>query len=266
MSTSARLAGALLLGTLLSSPPAGTSSPASEAPPAEADTRVPELEAPRGATPPDAPAPADDATEAAPPTPPRPPSPTRVTFVVDASGSMNHSLGSGLVSRIAAARIAVREATLALAGHPDFSVQVLVFGPAGCGAVQTLPATVRGETAATLRRLAAVGAYGPSSLAAAVLTAEQLLLQWSGRRVLVVLTDGADSCGSDLASLALHDDVERHVLGLAVSAETAGQLLALGEYTEIRSPTDLTVALSRITGDVLDAPPIAAEADHSTSR
>jgi len=201
------------------------------------------------------------------PAPPEPPpSPTSIAFVIDASGTMNRQLGRNEHTRIASVRISVREAIQALASHPTFEVWGRVYGPEGCHATRALPPASRGRTGPMLRALAAVGAHGPAPLVAAIAEAEQALLRRSGRRVLIVITDGRDSCGGDPADLAPQPGIERHVLGLSVRPSTAGELLAIGEYTEIRSPADLTVALGRIAGDLLSAPPVTADSAHSTSR
>jgi len=187
-----------------------------------------------------------------------------VYILIDASGSMNQCFHGEMVPKITAVRIYVHDAVTTLVSNPRINIFLRAFGPPGCGGIAKLATARMGQTKYALLSIAALSAHGPSSLAVALLDADEEMAELPGDRTLILISDGKDRCGGDITTLKLDQSITRHVLGLDVDADTAGKLLEIGDYTEIKSSQDLSVALSRIVDDILGS--LTQEPVHSTSR
>lgn len=186
-------------------------------------------------------------------------------FVVDLSGSMNRYVsGRSLRSH------AIDALNAALPDGSSYAVRV--FGhrvplhdkERGCADTELLfPLGVhpREEVA---RRLSGLAAIGLTPLAESLGAVEQDLGSAVGKRIVVLLSDGADSCGGNPAA-----ELERlrgkgievivNPIGLGVDKATRAQLAELasisgGKFSEIKDLSALPTALSAALGHLGVAP------------
>lgn len=157
--------------------------------------------------------------------PPEPPCRSDAVIVLDASGSMaGPGFGERTTTRIETARLALREVLPRVA--PVRNLGLVVFGPgphpAGVCAnidVRLKPAAHSAER--ILRELDRVQPYGQTPIAQSVQTAADVLRYRERPAVIVLLTDGEETCGGNPCALAQRlrasgVDTTVHVIGYMV--------------------------------------------------
>jgi hypothetical protein len=186
-------------------------------------------------------------------------------FVVDLSGSMNRfSSGRSLRSH------AIDALNAALPDGSPYAVRV--FGHRvplndrnrGCADTELLFPLGEHSREAVARRLSGLAAVGLTPLARSLGAVDQDLGSAVGKRIVVLLSDGADSCGGDPAAELERlqaDGIEVIVnpIGLGVDKATRTQLAELasisgGKFFEIEDPSELRSALSAALEHVGVAP------------
>ncbi len=185
--------------------------------------------------------------------------PAHVLLVLDASGSMYLRLDDGQY-RIAAAKDALTQFVTRLPDDPDLNVGLRVYG-ANLIAVEDgacldseLVVPVEGFPRAELvRTLQAVDARGATPIAYSLELALEDLRGLEGRKVVVLVTDGAESCGGDVRAAveALTDgglDVDVRIIGFALSDLAIASFEGLGTFESTHSASELASALGRAVG------------------
>ncbi len=186
--------------------------------------------------------------------------PQNIVLIIDASNSMNKVLGGQTL--IAAAKGAVSELLNTLPAGTD--VGIIVYGhrlpktnPKSCEDIQQmfpltpLSATVRDQMIAGVQK---INAQGMTPLAAALTQAEGMFNNAAGKRVILLLTDGVETCNGDPVTVAaklkaLNPPIELDIVGLSVTPEVRGTLTKMaqstgGKYRDVSAAKDLFAALA----------------------
>jgi Mg-chelatase subunit ChlD len=175
--------------------------------------------------------------------------PASIVFAVDKSGSMGE--GSGGVNRLGLAQRAVLETARTLAARDSAGLVVFDVEPR-----VLLPITPAGEATQRLAADWPVQARGGTRLAPAIeLAVEQLEAVASGRRMLVVVTDGfvddaplealrrrVEEARVEVVALAIGPDADASALARLVSPGN-GVVLRVGEAAEL--PRAMSAGLER---------------------
>ena len=190
--------------------------------------------------------------------------PAHVLLVLDASGSMYLKLDDGQY-RIAAAKDALTQFVTRLPVDPALNVGLRVYG-ANLVAVEEgacldseLVVPVAGfERAVLLQTIQAVDARGATPIAYSLELAFEDLRGLEGRKVVVLVTDGAESCGGDVraaveALAAEGLDVDVRIIGFALSDFAIASFEGLGTFEGTHSVSELASALGRAVGVETDA-------------
>ena len=181
-----------------------------------------------------------------------------VELILDASGSMYNRLGDGRY-RIEAAKQVLVDLIAGLPAEADLHVGLRVYGArlqAGddhaCeDSHLEVPilgvdrAALRGTVESTLARGATPIAYSLQ------LAAEDL--PTSGSRRVVLVTDGLESCGGDLAAIAqLYADlgIDLKIVGFDLDETAAAAFAAIADFENALSAEELAGALQEALGDV----------------
>ena len=186
--------------------------------------------------------------------------PQNIVLVLDASNSMNTVLGGQTL--ITTAKGAVSELLNTLPAGTN--VGIIVYGyrlpktnPKSCADIQQLfPLTplstaVRDQMIAGVQKITA---QGLTPLAAALTQAEGMFNNASGKRVILLLTDGVETCGGDPVAIAaklkaLTPPIELDIVGFAVTAQARDTLTKMaqstgGKYRDVSKAKDLFAALA----------------------
>jgi len=181
---------------------------------------------------------------------------TSVLLVLDASGSMYLKLADGQY-RIAAAKDALSTFVSRLPDAADLDVGLRIYG-ANVGALDEgacddseLVVPVAGFDRATLlRAIRETQAKGATPIARSLALAADDLRGVQGHAVIVLVTDGAESCGGDvreaLAALASAGiDVDLRIIGFDLSPAASQSFQGLGTFENAISAVELAAALGR---------------------
>ena len=180
---------------------------------------------------------------------------TYVELVLDASGSMWNKLGDGTY-RIVAAKEVLADFVSSLPADESLNVGLRVYG-------STLPALVEGacedselfvplEGIARNRLLETVrdtNAVGATPIAYSLEQAAQDLPA-EGRRLIVLVTDGEESCGGDVRGTletlrAQGIEFELNIIGFDLDARAIESFEGLGTFENATSAGELAAALGR---------------------
>ncbi len=184
-----------------------------------------------------------------------------VLFIVDASGSMAEKFGD--VPRMSAARLMLDE-QLGRLGD-DVPVGLVAYGNRipGCDSAR-IYAPIRTQNRKSLKtQVSRLEPAGSTPIARTLrLVGRDLLPFYPGTRV-VLISDGAESCGGDPEGearrlLAVGTDLKINVIGLSVDEQTASELGRIakageGRYFDVQNHGDLEEAIRQ---SVQDAPPV----------
>lgn len=200
---------------------------------------------------------------------------TSTAIILDASGSMN-AAARGQPSRIEQARVAVGDVVARL--DPATRLSLFVYGhgsKSGAGTCSDIEQVIPFEPAS--KSAAAVNAILPSIKArgytpittSITLAAEQLAKEPEGSHIIVLISDGKETCKGDpcaaAAALAKADaKLVIHAIGLAVDEDARSELKCLsgaaaGKYFDAREASNLgellKVAVATPAQAIREAPP-----------
>ncbi len=189
---------------------------------------------------------------------------THVLLILDASGSMYLRLDDGEY-RITAAKAALTTFVSRLPDTPDLNVGLRVYGARmmaldeGACEDSVLDVAVAGfDRELLLQTIRETQARGATPIAYSLDLAAQDLAGAEGRAIVVLVTDGAESCGGDvraaverLSELGL--EVEIHIIGFALNEADARTFEGLGTFQNTASAGELAAAL----GEAVDVTPEA---------
>ncbi len=186
--------------------------------------------------------------------------PQNIVLIIDASNSMNAVLSGQTL--ITTAKGAVSELLDTLPAGTD--VGIIVYGhrlpktnPKSCEDIQQMFPLTPLSTAVRDQMIAAVqkiNAQGMTPLAAALTQAEGMFNNTSGKHVILLLTDGVETCNGDPVAVAaklkaLTPPIELDIVGFAVTAQARDTLTKMaqstgGEYRDVSAAKDLFAALA----------------------
>lgn len=195
--------------------------------------------------------------------------PTQVELVLDASGSMWNRVADGRY-RIEAAKDALTTFVRAL---PDAGLDVglRIYGstvdaldPRGCDDTRLFVPLAEVDKGALQGAVDAVAARGATPIAASLLAAAADFAPDASRKVIVLVTDGEESCGGDLRAAvdqlaAAQIAVELRIIGFDLPPRAAEAFASLADFTNAADAAALAAALEGAVEDVVaDAPPMPA--------
>jgi Ca-activated chloride channel homolog len=181
---------------------------------------------------------------------------TSVLLVLDASGSMFVQLDDGQY-RITAAKAALTEFVTRLPDDPDLNIGLRIYGSRIAaledGACQDshLFVPVPGfERTTLLNTIRATQAKGATPIAHSLQLAADDLRDTPGRRIIILVTDGAESCGGDVRAAverltAAGLEVDIRIIGFALSDIAIRSFEGLGTFENTTSAAGLAAALGR---------------------
>lgn len=181
---------------------------------------------------------------------------TDIVLVLDASGSMYNELDDGRL-RITAAKEALATFISRLPSSQDLNVGLRVYGSQMLaledGACEDSLLTV--PVAPVDRELLLTSVQGTEPLGATpiayslALAAEDLATA-TGRKLIVLVTDGEESCGGDLRAVAdrlagAGFEVDLHIIGLDLTPQAQRSFEGIGTFQSANSAAELAAALGR---------------------
>ena len=181
---------------------------------------------------------------------------THVLLILDASGSMYLRLDDGEY-RITAAKEALTAFVSRLPEGANLDVGLRVYGARVDALAEdacedsVLDVPVEGfDRELLLRTIRDTQARGATPIAYSLTLAAEDLRGVEGRTLVVLVTDGAESCGGDvrgaverLTEAGL--EVEIHIIGFALSPADRRSFEGLGTYQDTASASELAAALGR---------------------
>ena len=182
--------------------------------------------------------------------------PTNVLIVLDASGSMYLKLDDGQY-RIAAAKDALAQFVARLPEAPDLNVGLRVYGAnlvavedGACEDSELVVPVAGFDRDGLLQTIRETQPRGATPIAYSLELAADDLRDAEGRKVIVLVTDGAESCGGDLRAAverltAEGFDVDVRIIGFALSEFAMASFEGLGTFESANSATELASALGR---------------------
>ncbi len=180
-------------------------------------------------------------------------------LVLDASASMADPI-DGKNQKMSATKQAV--ATLLASWDQEVPLGLTAYGH-GDGTCSDIESVVPVEKLDRAKFQAAVNALQPSGttpLTEAIISAAEELDYTENQATLIVVSDGAETCGADPCEMAstlekLGVDLTVHVIGFGVSEEQSASLACIasntgGTYKGVRDAAQLSEALKHAAGDV----------------
>jgi len=178
---------------------------------------------------------------------------THVALVLDSSVDMWAPMDDG-VERFVAARIAIAGLTTSISDEHDTRLSLWLMGSKtpiiegdACNDTRLALSFDDGNHTTITNRVSAVIPTGSRPVIAAVVAASTDLSTRAGRRRIVLITSGADSCSGDrrAAARALRGGVELRVVGLALDEKTETAFAAVAPTTNVAKLNELLPALRR---------------------
>ena len=181
--------------------------------------------------------------------------PVYIQLVLDASGSMWNKLADGRY-RIVAAKDVLTQLVSSLPEQEGLNVGLRVYGanhwasdPGACEDSQLvvpMEGVDRDRLLATVRETEALGAT-PIALSLELAAQD---FPAAGRKVIVLITDGIESCRSDLREVAERlrqqgVDVDLRIIGIDLDASARAAFEGLGTFENATSAADLLGAMKR---------------------
>jgi hypothetical protein len=188
---------------------------------------------------------------------------TSLEIVVDASRTMRLPLADGRVRIDAVREVLTVYWCLLAEDDPDVNVGLRWYGSSlpsdherACSDSALVVPVGGVDRDALVRATRALEALGGSPLGYALeRAAADLEATAATERRIVLLTDGWDSCGSDLevllSRLQVVDGIEVHVVGLGLSATVHRDLTRLAPTTNTSTSADLITALGEVAGSLV---------------
>jgi Ca-activated chloride channel homolog len=188
---------------------------------------------------------------------------THVQLVLDASGSMFNRLEDGRY-RITAAKDVLVDFVGGLVADSDLNVGLRVYGaripaldPGACDDSELVVPMTGVDRTALLDAVRGVQAKGATPIARSLELAGADFPP-GARGVIVLVTDGEESCGGNPARVmaALREaglDVDLRIVGIDLLPLAAETFEGLGTFENARSATELAAALGRAVGGVTEA-------------
>jgi Ca-activated chloride channel homolog len=187
---------------------------------------------------------------------------TYVQLILDASGSMFNRLEDGRY-RIVAAKEVLTDVVGGLAKDADLNVGLRVYGsrlgardPLACEDSHLLVPMAGVDRDALLETVRGVQANGATPIAYSLERAGEDFPA-TGRHVIVLVTDGEESCGGDPRAVmdalrARGLEVDLRIIGIDLSERAVASFSGLGTFENTRSGPELAAALSRAVATVAD--------------
>ncbi|MDB5045979.1 MAG: putative Von Willebrand factor type domain protein precursor [Deinococcus sp.] len=189
---------------------------------------------------------------------------TTIQLILDASGSMFTRLPGG-ETRIATAQAVLTDFIGRLPEDPQLNVGLRLYGAAisagdpGACEDSRLALPMRGlDRPALLAAVKATRPKGATPIAYSLLQAAQDFPTTSGRRMVVLVTDGQESCRGNLAGAldafkARGIDVDLRIIGIDLDARAQASFTGVGTFVNTRSAGELAAALGAAVQSI--APP-----------
>ena len=186
-----------------------------------------------------------------------------VILIMDASGSMAEAMGG--VTRMAVARKILRQHLGRLGKLTPVGLVAYGNKIPGCRSHRLYSRVQSGNQKTILSQVDRMVPAGATPLTATLKLVEETLLPRHPGANIVIISDGAESCGRDPARLARklrekYSDISINVLGLQVKRDARIQLEGLaaaggGSYHQIERPDDFALAFQRTLGVRTIVPP-----------
>lgn len=194
-----------------------------------------------------------------------------IIFILDASGSMAETFDSE--SRMVAARKILREQLGRIDPHTPLGLVAYGNRIPGCRSHRLYSRVSAGNQATIAAQVERMVPAGATPLAATLKLVKRTLLPQHPDANIVIISDGAESCGGNPARIArelraAHEDLNINVIGLQLKDAARRQLSAVaqagqGRYYQVDRPADFARALQASTGLALGATPARPAADQS---
>ncbi|MFU8888766.1 MAG: VWA domain-containing protein [Trueperaceae bacterium] len=192
--------------------------------------------------------------------------PTHVLLVLDASGSMFNRLADGQY-RITAAKDAVAGFVSRLPATPDLHVGLRVYGArvaalddTACEDSELVVPVAGFDREGLLGAVRGTQAKGATPIAYSLELALDDLRDATGRAIVILVTDGIESCGGDVRAAAERlaaagFELDLRIIGFDLDDLAIRSFEGLGTFENARSVEELAAALGR----AVDVAPVAAE-------
>lgn len=179
-----------------------------------------------------------------------------IVLVLDASGSMYNELPDGRL-RITAAKEALASFISRLPDSADLNVGLRIYGSrmmaldAGAceDSVLTVPVNAV-DRPLLLTTVQGTEPMGATPIAYSLERAAEDLAGATGRKLIVLVTDGEESCGGDIRAVAERlagagFEIDLHIIGLALTPEAQRSFEGIGTFQSANSAAELAEALGR---------------------
>lgn len=181
---------------------------------------------------------------------------TNVQLILDASGSMLGKLPDGQ-TRIASAKATLTQFLGGLNADPSLNVGMRIYGgglKAGPQCEDSVLVTpMKGfEKAALQQQVSGATPKGATPIVYSLIQAAADFPKDSSRKVIVLVTDGEESCGGKLNDAAamfkkLGIEVDLRIIGIDLNEKARKSFEGFGTFENTRSGAELGAALSRAT-------------------
>jgi len=196
---------------------------------------------------------------------------TYIEFILDASFSMYELLDDGR-TRMDVAKEVLREVITGLVDRPDLEIGLRVYGSSIRGLSPCVDSALLqpfgrvDEVRSSI--LAIVEAVKPSGKTPIGYSLEQAALDFpkgNGQNVIVLVTDGEESCGADPCAISrkLQAEgiiVEPYVVGFALTPSAEKKVKCIGKYFSANDEVTLSKALNSIMAEVVSPPQLEVQA------